>query len=101
MPVDVCGANIYWNTRCRSFAAKSIHQLREDGEGSMSGSESDEEDVEGGGRRNTSDRRRPEWDGAGAVVSAATPKSGERLRRISKTARRQRETSTPSCLETV
>ena len=50
-------ANIYWNYAVSILSRpKSICQLREDGEGSMSGSESDEEDVESGGRRNTSDR---------------------------------------------
>ena len=50
-------ANIYWNYAVSILSRpKSIRQLREDGEGSMSGSESDEEDVESGSRRNTSDR---------------------------------------------
>ena len=57
MPVDVCVREHLLELRgVDSSRPKSIHQLREDGEGSMSGSESDEEDVEGGGRRNTSDR---------------------------------------------
>ena len=41
---------------CRFFQRQEHSPVARGREGSMSGSESDEEDVEGGGRRNTSDR---------------------------------------------